>query len=88
MLTQIKGIKMGLSRHKSVINQSVERGLLLREEQRESLGKVTTHSGNIETIAVPFALIGVGYIFSILMAKLFVYVPVIGPVFSNMLFIW
>lgn len=83
-----QGIKMGLGRYKSVINESVERGFFAKEEQRESLGKVTTHSGNIETVALHFALMGVAYIIALLMAAVVRLIPGIGETFANMTFLW
>ena len=43
------GLKKGLARNKSKINEAVERGYFVPEEQREPLGKSTFHSANIET---------------------------------------
>ncbi|MBO5523372.1 MAG: sodium:glutamate symporter, partial [Roseburia sp.] len=48
------GLKKGLARNKSKINEAVERGYFVPEEQREALGKTTFHSANIETVAAHF----------------------------------
>jgi ESS family glutamate:Na+ symporter len=82
------GLKKGLAKNKSKINAAVERGYFVKEEQRESLGKTTFHSANIETVAAHFAIMGVTYLLALVLAKLVSYVPVLGSTFSAMLFMW
>ncbi|MDO5401870.1 MAG: sodium/glutamate symporter [Eubacteriales bacterium] len=82
------GLKKGLARNKSKINAAVERGYFIPEEQRETIGKSTTHSANIETIALHFALMGVCYIVALLLSKVITYVPMFGSTFAAMLFFW
>lgn len=82
------GLRKNLQISNAKITKSVQRGYFLPEEQREYMGKVTTHSGNIETLAFHIALMGVGYVGAVLITKVIVLIPVLGPTFGNMLFIW
>lgn len=82
------GLKKGMARNKEKINQAVERGYLLPEEQREPIGKVTFHSANIDTLAAHFAVMGVAYLLALVLAKLVAFVPGIGESFAAMLFMW
>ena len=82
------GLKKGLSKYKGSINEMVERGYYKPEEQRESMGKVTMHSGNIETLAVHVAVISVCYVLGVGIMKLASLIPGAGPTMSGMLFIW
>lgn len=82
------GLKKGLAKKKSKINDAVERGYFVPEEQRESIGKSTFHSANIETVAAHFAIMGVSYLIALAMAKVVSYIPVLGSTFSAMLFMW
>lgn len=82
------GLKKGIAKNKSKINAAVERGYLVPEEQREALGKTTFHSANIETVAAHFAIMGVTYLLTLVLAKLISFVPVLGSTFGAMLFIW
>lgn len=80
------GIRKKLCLKDGKINASVERGFLSMPEQRESIGKVTTHSGNIETLAFHFAVMGITYLIALGIAQLFELIPVVGPSFAAMLF--
>ena len=82
------GLKKGLARNKSKINEAVERGYFVPEEQREPLGKSTFHSANIETAAAHFAIMGVCYLLALVLAKLVNFIPALGSTFSAMLFMW
>ncbi|MDD3277294.1 MAG: sodium/glutamate symporter [Lachnospiraceae bacterium] len=82
------GLKKGLARNKNKINEAVERGYFIPEEQRETIGKSTTHSANIESIAAHFAIMGVCYLLALVLAKGISYLPVLGSTFSAMLFFW
>ncbi|MFI3238578.1 MAG: sodium/glutamate symporter [Lachnospiraceae bacterium] len=82
------GLRKKLQVTKAKITESVERGYYLPEEQREPMGKVTTHSGNIETLTLHVALMGVCYILAVIFAEIVTYVPGIGASFGSMLFMW
>lgn len=82
------GLKRGLAKNKSNISKSVEKGYFTKEEQRESIGKVTTHSGNIDTLTIHFAVMGVTYLLALVLARLIAFVPLLGETFSEMLFFW
>lgn len=80
------GIRKKIVRHAGKINESVEKGIYTVEEQREPMGKVTTHSGSIETMAFHFALIGVCYVLALGISKAISYIPIFGPTFAGMMF--
>lgn len=80
------GIKKKIAKNTGKLTPSVEKGYFQVEEQRESLGKVTTHTGNVETLTFHFAIIGVSYLIAIGISKLIFFVPILGPTMSNMLF--
>ena len=82
------GMKKGLGRNKSKLSEVVERGYFLPEEQRETIGKSTTHSANIESVAVHFAIMGVCYCLAVILSKIIYVIPVLGSTFSAMLFFW
>ncbi|MFI3227551.1 MAG: sodium/glutamate symporter [Clostridia bacterium] len=82
------GLRKKLQVSNAKISPTVERGYFNLEEQRESMGKVTTHSGNIETLSIHVALMGVCYLISVVLAKLITFVPVLGASFGSMLFLW
>lgn len=82
------GLKKGLAKNKSRINEAVERGYFVPEEQREPMGKSTFHSANIETAAAHFAIMGICYLLALLLAKIVSYIPALGSTFSAMLFMW
>lgn len=80
------GMKKGLLRSKEEINHSIARGFFDKEEQRQSMGKVTTHSGNVETLAYHVALMGISYLFAMVFSRLVYFIPGVGPGFSGMMF--
>lgn len=80
------GIKKGIPRNTGKMNESVEKGYFQPEEQREPMGKVTTHSGSLETLAFHFAVIGVCYIVALGISKLISFIPIFGPTFASMMF--
>lgn len=80
------GLRKKIVRHVGKVNESVEKGIFTVEEQREPMGKVTTHSGSLETMAFHFALIGVCYILAVGISKAISFIPIFGPTFSNMMF--
>ncbi len=82
------GLKKGLTKSKGKINESVEKGYFIPEEQRENIGKSTFHSGNIETVAAHFAIMGICYLIALGLAKIISFIPVLGSTFSAMTFMW
>lgn len=82
------GLQKGLGRSKTKINDAVKRGYFVPEEQRESIGKSTTHSANVESVAIHFALMGVCYLIALGLAKIISFIPVLGSTFAAMLFFW
>ncbi|MFI3114977.1 MAG: sodium/glutamate symporter [Clostridia bacterium] len=82
------GLRKKLQVSNASISETVERGFYYPEEQQESMGKVTTHSGNLETLSFHVALMGICYIIAVILGELCYYIPEIGPAFGNMLFIW
>ena len=82
------GLKKGLTKSKAKINASVEKGYFVPEEQRENIGKSTFHSGNIETVAAHFAVMGICYLMALGLSKMIGFIPVLGSTFSAMVFMW
>lgn len=82
------GLKKNLSKTNTTINPSVERGYFTPEEQREPIGKSTTQSASIETLATHFAFMGISYLLALAIAALTKYIPVLGTAFSSMVFLW
>lgn len=82
------GMKKGYARYHTEIDEVVERGFLYKEEQKESMGTVTTHSANIESVAVHAAVICISYLFGLGLASIMALVPVIGETFAAMTFMW
>lgn len=80
------GLKKKIAKYSGKITPSVEKGYFQVEEQRESAGKITMHSGNIDTLAMHMAVIGVCYLLAIGISKVLYYIPIFGPTFSGMLF--
>lgn len=82
-----RGLKLGIAKHSGKLNESVARGYFSKEEQRESMGKVTTYSGSLETLSFHFALMGLCYVLAIGIAKVFALIPgFLGTSMSGMLF--
>ncbi len=82
------GLRKKLAKNAETISHSIVRGFFTPEEQRESMGKVTTHSGNIETLALHLAAMGVCYLLAMGISNVILIIPVVGAMFGNMLFIW
>lgn len=79
-------IKKKIAKNTGQVNASVEKGIFTPEEQREAIGKVTTHSGSLDTLACHFAIIGLCYMLALLISWVLKFIPVIGASFSSMLF--
>ena len=83
-----RGIKKGLAKHNSSLDESVLRGYLKEEEQTARMKKDTTVNSNIESMAFHFAIIGLCYIMAIGISKLFALIPgYIGTSFSSLMFL-
>ncbi|MFI3213362.1 MAG: sodium/glutamate symporter [Eubacteriales bacterium] len=82
------GMKKNLTRTTAKVSSAVERGYFVPEEQRESMGKVTTHSGNIDTLTIHVALMGITYVIALILAKIISFIPGLGESFAAILFMW
>lgn len=81
------GIKRGLAKNSTEIDDAVLRGYYRKEEQTEMMVKDTTFNGNIETLAFHFAVIGLCYVMAIGLSKLFALIPgFFGTSMSAMMF--
>ena len=80
------GLRKKLCLYEGKINASVEKGYMGPSEKGESVGYETTHSGNIDTLAFHFAVMGITYIVTLIIAQLLNFIPVIGSSFAAMLF--
>lgn len=81
------GIVKGLTRSSSEIDDTMKKGVYSREEQRESMGRVTTFSGSIESLGLAMSLVGVCYLGAVGISKLYALIPgFIGATMSGMMF--
>ncbi len=82
------GISRGLAKHGGVMNESIIRGYLKKEEQADSMVRDTTCNSNIETLSYHFALIGLCYIVAIGISKIFSLIPgFLGSSMSGLMFV-
>lgn len=82
------GIKKGFAQYSGSITESIAKGIYSPKEQKESCGKITTYSGNIDVLAFHFALIGLCFILAQYLGKIFSYIPgYFGETFSSMTFL-
>ncbi len=82
------GLRKKLAKNTDEISETIVRGYYTPEEQRESVGKVTTYSGTLETLALHIAFMGVSYLLAVLVSEIILQIPILGAMFGNMLFIW
>lgn len=81
------GMRLGLGRHSVPLGDSVRRGYYPREEQRETMGRVTTFPGNFETLGFHFALMGIAYLGAHGISWLFAFLPgFLGTTMSGLMF--
>ena len=81
------GITRRLARNSTEINETTKRGVYSKEEQRESMGRVTTFSGSIESLGLAMSLIGVCYLGAMGLAEINSLIPgFIGTTMSGMMF--
>ncbi len=81
-----RAIKSGAAKHIDAGDPAIEKGFYSSEEQTESIGKVTTHSGSIDTLACHFAIVGMTYILALGVSYVLDLIPSIGSSFSSMMF--
>lgn len=84
------GIQKGLAKNMQAnqLKGSIKKGYYAKTETGESLGNETTYSGNMDTLTVHFAMIGLCFVMALGMAKLISFIPGIGDTFGGMLFIY
>jgi ESS family glutamate:Na+ symporter len=81
------GIKRGIAKHCDKIDAHVARGYYHKDEQTDMTVRDTTFSGNIETLSLHFAVIGLCYILAVGISKLFSLIPgFFGTSMSSMMF--
>ena len=81
------GMRLGLGKHSVPLSDSVRRGYYPREEQRESMGRVTTFPGNFETLGFHFALMGIAYLGAHGISWCFAFLPgFLGTTMSGLMF--
>lgn len=84
------GIKKGLAKNmdSASIQQHVEQGYYSEYEERDTLGKETMFTGNLDTMTLHFGIIGLCYVMAYLMAGAVSLIPGIGESLGGMLFIY
>lgn len=81
------GIKKGIAKNCGKIDESILKGYLVKDEQKEYMVKDTTCNSNIETLAFHFALIGICYVIAVGIAKVLSFIPgFLGTSMSGMMF--
>lgn len=81
------GIKKGIAKNCGKIDESILKGYLVKDEQKEYMVKDTTCNSNIETLAFHFALIGICYVIAVGIAKILSFIPgFLGTSMSGMMF--
>lgn len=81
------GIRRGIAKNCGKIDDSILKGYLTKDEQKEYMIKDTTCNSNIETLAFHFALIGVCYVLAVGIARILSFIPgFLGTSMSSMMF--
>lgn len=81
------GIKKGIAQNCGKLDETILKGYLKKEEQKQYMVKDTTCNSNIETLAFHFALIGVCYILAVGIARVLSFIPgFLGSSMSSMMF--
>lgn len=81
------GMSKGLASHSMEISDSVGKGYFREDEETESMGTETTFSGNIDTLTVHMAMMGLAYLLAHGLASIFALIPgFVGDTISGMMF--
>ncbi|UQN28098.1 sodium/glutamate symporter [Brachybacterium kimchii] len=81
------GMTRGLATHSMGISASVAKGFFRHDEETESVGSETTFSGNIDTLSLHIALMGISYVLAHVLAWILGFIPgFIGDTMSGMMF--
>lgn len=81
------GVKKGIAKHCGKIDESLLKGYLTKDQQKEYMVKDTTCNSNIETLAFHFALMGVCYVLAVGIAKVLSLIPgFLGTSMGSMMF--
>lgn len=77
----------GLATHSMGISDSVGKGYFRKDEKTETMGSETTFSGNIDTLTVHMAMMGVAYVLAHVLAWILGHIPgFVGDTISGMMF--
>lgn len=80
-------IKHRLAKHSGKLDDATLRGYMLPQEQTEYMIKDTTSTGNIETLTLHFALVGLCYVMGVGISKILALIPgFVGETISGMMF--
>lgn len=81
------GVKKGIAKHCGKIDESLLKGYLTKDLQKEYMVKDTTCNSNIETLAFHFALMGVCYVLAVGISKVLSLIPgFLGTSMGSMMF--
>lgn len=81
------GMSKGLATHSMGISDSVGKGYFRKDEETETMGSETTFSGNIDTLTVHMAMMGVAYVLAHVLAWILGHIPgFVGDTISGMMF--
>jgi len=84
------GLRKGLAKNvdSGNLNGFIKRGYYSKDEKRESMGKETIYSGNMDTMTFHFAIMGICFLMALGMAEIISFIPGMGSSLSGMLFIY
>ncbi|MEG0805923.1 MAG: sodium/glutamate symporter [Lachnospiraceae bacterium] len=81
------GLKHGLAKYGTGLSEAIAKGIIPEKEQNEESGYVTTHSGNIDSLAFHAGIVTMTYILTFFITYLLVkIVPPLGDTLWGMMF--
>lgn len=81
------GMRRGLATHSVPISDSVAKGFYRDGEETDSMGRETSYAGNIDTLTVHVALMGIAYVLAHVLAWVLSFIPgFFGDTISGMMF--
>ncbi|QCR52961.1 sodium:glutamate symporter [Brachybacterium sp. SGAir0954] len=81
------GMRRGLATHSVPISDSVAKGFYRNDEETDSMGRETSYAGNIDTLTVHVALMGIAYVLAHGIAWVLSFIPgFFGDTISGMMF--
>lgn len=84
-----RGLQRNLASYPDEVSPAISRGIYQKEEQNESMGMHTTYNGNIDTLALHLALLGVCFLLANFLSNICASIPtMITQLLSSFLFFY